>query len=190
MIQNTNAQKYQHIWNIWCYNYKWQIIRNTDLQRDRKAVIVTSLIECVPPFLAAKQKFSEDSPKVNAGCFGLGRGASPFNMTTTSDMVGLSFASSCTHKSAIWMHLNTSWEQSDKIIDESMISRALPSLHSSQTCRFVNSINQKSTELTIKINSTRFFWYLHGLSSTVKHPLGNTHFSFCCSQPPLRLPQN
>lgn len=50
----------------------------------------------------------EDVLKMKAGCLGEGRVVSLLNIRTTADIVGLSTAPSCTHKSPICMHLNTS----------------------------------------------------------------------------------
>jgi uncharacterized membrane protein required for colicin V production len=43
----------------------------------------------------------------NAGFWGWQRGVSLHSMKTTSDIVGLFVAYSCTHKSPIWIHLRT-----------------------------------------------------------------------------------
>ncbi|KAK2978977.1 hypothetical protein RJ640_017541 [Escallonia rubra] len=70
---------------------------------------------------------------MNAGCLGDERVVSWHSMNATSDIEGRSFANSCTHKSPMWMHLRTwcAWYNSPN--DGSATSRALPSLHRSQT---------------------------------------------------------
>lgn len=81
--------------------------------------------------------------KTNAGCLGEGKVISLFNITTTADMVGLSNASSCTHNSPIWMHLNTSWGGYESFRDESIISNGLSAFHDCHIYVVHNNDKQK-----------------------------------------------
>ena len=67
----------------------------------------------------------------NAGCFGGTSWRVSFeSIETTSNMVGLSIALSCTHKRPTWMHLNTSNGGHDSFsMVESTSSKPLPSFH-------------------------------------------------------------
>ena len=94
-------------------------------------VIVTSFIEQEAP--VTKSNFLEGLLKMKASCLGEGRVLSQLSMRWTTNIVGRSTTSSCTHNSPTWMHLKTSLETHDSFIDESTISKALSSLHSSQT---------------------------------------------------------
>ena len=95
-------------------------------------VIVTSFIEQEAP--VTESNFLEGLLKMKAGCLGEGRVLSLLSMRWTANIVGRSTTSSCTHNNPTWMHLKTSSETHDSFIDESTISKALSSLHSSQTC--------------------------------------------------------
>ena len=99
---------------------------------------LASITEIVTLF---KEQFSDSiiesfcSPAIvlikNAGCFGGESWRVSFeSIETTSSMVGLSVAWSCTHKRPTWIHLNTSDIGHDSSsIARSISSRPLPSFH-------------------------------------------------------------
>ena len=118
--------------------------------------------------------------KIKAGGFGEGRVVSQLSMRRIANMVGRSIASSCTHKSPIWMHLKTSWESNDSVIDESTISKALSFVHSSQTC-MVYSIIQKGLYYKCKWKRPLFFGYLHALLKLGKGGSDKNRCSSCHS---------
>ena len=68
--------------------------------------------------------------KVKIGSLGRGRSVSLLSIKTTSGIVGLSAAWSCTHRSPICMHLIASNEQYEFDNNSSTKSGALLSLHS------------------------------------------------------------
>ena len=71
--------------------------------------MVTLFKEIAPPDLDVDESASEHlSRRINAGVLGGGGAVSLANMQTTEDMVGRSVVASCTHKSPMWMHLETS----------------------------------------------------------------------------------
>ena len=113
-----------------------------------------------------------------AGCFGEGRVVSQLSMRRIANIVGQSVASSCTHKSPIWMHLKTSWETNDSVIDESTISKALSTLQSSQTCVSCSIIN-KGLYYKCKWKRRLFFCYLHALSKLEKGVFDKNYYSSC-----------
>lgn len=78
-----------------------------NIQRASINVTVTSFTET--PLDEEESGPPQTFLKINAGLLGGGRLVSLPNMNTTSNMVGLSIAISCTHKSPICMHFNTSF---------------------------------------------------------------------------------
>lgn len=82
--------------------------------------------------------------KIKAGLVGDGSGVSLPSMNTTSNMVGRSVATSCTHRSPICMHFNTSWDGYDSPKDESTISKTFPSTHMSQIWKNWEQISKES----------------------------------------------
>lgn len=74
-------------------------------------------------------------PVQNPGCLGSGILAlSLLNISTADDIVGLSSARSCTHKSPTCMHLKTSDMGHEVSIDASINSVILSSFHSFHAC--------------------------------------------------------
>ena len=71
--------------------------------------------------------------EVNAGRLGRGRADLLHNMKIMVNIEGRSLANSSTHKSPIWMHLNTSSSGYDFSSDKSIISKTLSSSHRFQT---------------------------------------------------------
>ena len=76
----------------------------------------------------------------NVGCFGAAMAAVPVsNIATTDDIVGLSVALSCTHKSPTFMHLDTSAGKHESLMDGSTNSITLSSFHSFHACTNLKS---------------------------------------------------
>lgn len=69
---------------------------------------VTSLVESVPTLPVPVFVGPKSALKINAAWLGGGRFTSLHNIKTTSDMLGLAVADSCTHNSPIWIHLKIS----------------------------------------------------------------------------------
>ena len=99
-----------------------------------------------------ESNFLEGLMKIKAGFLGEGRVVSLLSIRLTTNIVGRSTTSSSTQNRPTWMHLKTSSETYDSFIDESTISKALSSLHSSQTCVFAALFIKRCT---VKANGKR-----------------------------------
>jgi len=91
---------------------------------------VKSLMERFLELLDVETSSVAILPTENAGCLGFGMATvSLASITTTSDMVGLSLASSWTHNKPICMHLSTSLPMKDFSSIVSIDSKHFPSYH-------------------------------------------------------------
>ena len=78
-------------------------------------------------------KLWEGPLKTKEGSLGKRRVVSLLSMRIIANIVGRSILHLLAHKIPIWMHLKTSLATNDLFIDESILSKALHSLHCSQT---------------------------------------------------------
>ena len=102
-------------------------------------IYLASICDCVTLFIENFSSLISEPPDdpswlvltKNACCFGGKSWRVSFeSIETTSTMLGLSVAWSCTHKRPTWMHLNTSDGRHDpSSIVGSISSKPLPSFH-------------------------------------------------------------